>query len=115
MQGAGRLEYTYLNGALARHKVYVIDNETGITIDSYRILIFGDVNGDGVINAVDSDVCTLVQDWMIVWDETEDAAFYEAGDVNGDSRVDAIDADIIMAHANWVISIDQTAGRAGAN
>ena len=77
---------------------------------TFTVVIFGDVNGDGLINAIDADICTLVQNWMIEWDETEDAALIKAADVNGDGRVDSVDADIISLHENWLVTIDQTTG-----
>ena len=82
-------------------------------VETYRIILFGDVNGDSIINAIDADICILIQNWIIEWDETDDAAYLKAGDVNGDGRVDAIDADIISLHENWMVTIDQTTGLAG--
>jgi len=93
--------------------VNVIDSGTGEVVETYTLILFGDVNGDSVINAVDFDICSLVQNWMIEWDETEDAAFIKAADVNGDGRVDAVDADIISLHENWLVTIDQATGLAG--
>jgi len=79
-------------------------------LNEYGIVIFGDTNGDGLINAIDADICALVQNRMIEWDETEDAAFIKAADVNGDEWVDAVVADIITLHENWLVTIDQTTG-----
>jgi len=87
-------------------------NATSGVVATFTIVLYGDVNGDGIISAVDSDDCVLVQNWMIEWDEKEDAAFIKAADVNGDGRVDAIDADVITAHINWIITIDQATGLA---
>lgn len=92
--------------------VNVVDSGTNEVVKSYTIVIYGDVNGDSNINAIDSDICLLVQNWMMEWDETEDAAFINAGDVNGDGRVDSVDADIITLHENWMVTIDQTTGMA---
>ena len=92
--------------------VSVIDDGTGETAESYMIVIYGDVSDDGIINAIDADICALVQNWMIEWDETDDAAFIKAGDVNGDGRIDSVDTDIVSLHENWLVTIDQTTGLA---
>ena len=92
--------------------VNVVNDSTGAVELTFVLVIYGDTNGDGMINAVDADICNLVQNWMIVWDETEDAAFLKAADVNGDGRVDTADADITALHANWLVTIDQTTGLA---
>lgn len=86
-------------------------NNTGSVIDAKTIVIFGDTNGDGLISAVDSDICTLVQNWMIEWDQESQDYFYKSGDINGDGNVDSIDADIITDVGNWVMGIDQATGR----
>jgi len=87
-------------------------NNSGAVIDSKIIVIYGDTNGDSLINSIDADICALVQNRMVEWNETDDAAFIKAADVNGDERVDAVDADIISLHENWLVTIDQTTGLA---
>ncbi len=92
--------------------VNVVNDSTGAVALTFQLVIYGDTNGDGLINTVDADICNLVQNWMIEWDETEDAAFLKAADVNGDGRIDTADADIINLHANWLVTIDQSTGLA---
>lgn len=87
--------------------------QDGETVESYTVVIFGDVNGDGIINAIDADVCNLVQNWMVVWDEETENYYYKAGDVNADSRVDTVDADLLNLYENWILDINQTTGIAG--
>jgi len=93
--------------------VEVLDGASNGLLATYHTVIFGDVNGDGLINAVDADLCNLVQDWLLEWDAQAQAYNYKAGDVNGDGRVDSVDADIIAASSNWTIGINQTTGLAG--
>lgn len=83
----------------------------GGVLKTYTVVLFGDVNGDAVINAIDSDICVLVQNWMVAWDPGAQSYLYTAGDVNGDGRVDSIDADLVNLHENWILTIDQTTGR----
>ena len=86
--------------------------ESTLIAEAYTLVIFGDTNGDSNINAIDADICSLVQNWMIEWDEYSDAAYLKAGDINADGRVDSVDADIITLYENWLVNIDQTTGLA---
>ena len=81
-------------------------------VKTFIVVIFGDVNGDCAINAVDDDTCNLVQNWMLNWDPDTQAHYYKAGDINVDGRVDSVDADLMSSYANWIVSIDQTTGMA---
>ena len=91
-------------------KVELIDNVSGEVLKTYTIVIYGDVNGDSRVDAIDADLCVGVQDWVIVWDPVADACYYEAADLNGNGRVESLDADTITAVYDWVLSVDQTTG-----
>lgn len=60
---------------------------SGIETKTYTIVIYGDVNGDGKINAVD----LLKVQKHILKTSTLDGAYKVAADVNKDSKVDALD------------------------
>jgi len=92
--------------------VKAVDKSTGEVFEEYAIVIYGDVNGDGNVNAVDADICTLVQNWMIEWSTDTEMYYKIAGDVNADGIINSVDADLILLHENWVISIIQTTGGA---
>ncbi len=109
----GRLEYTTYNGSIGTGtKVELINDRTGEVVETYTIVVYGDLNGDGMINALDADTGTLVQNWILNWDPVAERYFYLAGDLNLDGRVDSIDADIINNYENWLMEIDQTTGLA---
>lgn len=109
--GNGTYRYTPDMGTVATGtQVQVIDNITGLPVQTFRTVIYGDVNGDAVINAIDADICVLVQNWVVEWDETAQYYLYEAGDINGDGRVDSVDADLITLSENWLLTIDQATG-----
>eukprot|EP00825_Cyclidium_porcatum_P051706 TRINITY_DN9596_c0_g1_i4.p2 TRINITY_DN9596_c0_g1~~TRINITY_DN9596_c0_g1_i4.p2 ORF type:complete len:192 (-),score=29.19 TRINITY_DN9596_c0_g1_i4:643-1218(-) len=84
----------------------------GEVIDSYRIVVFGDVTGDGNIDSMDAGTVIDVENKYIIWDPIKDFAFYKAGNVNTDSNVDNIDAGIIVDCENKRVNIDQSTGLA---
>jgi hypothetical protein len=90
--------------------VELVSNETGETVATYKIIIFGDVNGDGIIDANDAGIMEDHEKWRVTWDPLEDAAFLIAADINGDGNVDSIDADILVDVENYIMDICQTTG-----
>jgi subtilisin family serine protease len=85
----------------------------GGIIETYKIIIFGDVNGDGNIDSIDAGKIVDIQNYMTSWDPVADAAFYKAADVNGDGNIDSIDAGLLVDSQNYMAQIDQTTGLAG--
>jgi len=108
--GDGRLEYSPADSFGTGTVVSLIDNVTGETVETFTIVIYGDVNGDGAINVLDADVAAAVQNWTMEWDPVSQACFYQAGDVDGDGIISGIDADIMNGYANWIVDIDQVTG-----
>jgi hypothetical protein len=80
------LEDTDLVGTGATVGIY--DSQTDSFIESYTIVLYGDVNGDGLINDTDKEIITSVANctgtidnkWCLM-----------AADVNHDGAVDAFD------------------------
>ena len=91
-------------------KVDLVDNATNSVLESYKIIIFGDVNGDSNIDSIDAGLIVDVENYLVVWDKTADAALYFAGDVNGDGNSDTIDAGVAVDVQNYLMSIDQATG-----
>lgn len=96
-------------------KLELKDNTSGMTIEFFYIVMFGDVNGDGSIGSIDADRIIDYTNWVYEWDATADGAYLRAADVNGDGVVDAVDADIIIEFENWRMSINQATGLAVPN
>lgn len=80
-------------------------------IETYYIVLFGDVNADGTIDGNDAGVLEDVYNWRIFWTAPENNLLIKAADINADGVIDAVDADILVDVENWVMSIDQTTGR----
>lgn len=84
----------------------------GVTVDSYTILIYGDVNGDGSIDSIDAGIMVDYENYLILWDPLIDAAYLKAADLNGDNSIDSLDAGITVDAENYLVTIDQTTGLA---
>jgi len=111
-----KLEYIPDNGTLNTGTVVnLIDTATNQILESYTIVVFGDVNGDGNIDSIDAGIITDVENYITAWNPATDAALYKAGDLNGDGNVDSIDAGIAVDAQNYVVTIDQTTGLAVPN
>ncbi len=113
INGNGRLRYTFIAGSFGTGtKVELIDNTTNTVIETYYIVIFGDLNGDGSVDSNDSGLIIDYENWLVEWDPVEDKVFLMAGDINGDGTVGAVDADLLVEIENWIMYIDQVTGLA---
>lgn len=111
LSGNARLEYTTLNGSFGTGTIVeLIDNDTQEIMESYRIIIFGDVNGDGSVDGIDAGRMIDFDAALIQWDTVTDAALLRAADLNGDGNVDSIDAGIVVDAENFLVTIDQATG-----
>ena len=103
------LEYvTTVNGFGTGTVVNVTLN--GAIVESYTIVIFGDVNGDGIVDSIDAGTMVDYENYMVTWDPAVDAAFIKAGDLNGDGSIDSIDAGIAVDAENYLMFINQSTG-----
>jgi len=88
--------------------------ESGSIAESYTVVIFGDVNGDGNIDTGDTGLIIDYENFLVDWNPTEDAAYLKAADLNGDENVDTTDAGLIVDAENFLLTVDQTTGLAVA-
>ncbi len=91
-------------------KVEVVDKVSQNVIQTFIIIIFGDVNGDGNIDSMDAGVLVDIENYKTVWNPVTDAIFIKAGDLNGDGNFDSVDAGIIADEANYKSILDQATG-----
>ena len=111
INGDASLVYTPTNYVLGTGtKVELVDNTTNEVLESYNILIFGDVNGDGNADSSDSGIIIDMENFLISWDPVDDAALFAAGDLNGDGVSDSIDSSIITDAENFLYTINQVTG-----
>ena len=103
-------EYEPNNGVLGTGtKVKVVD-AAGNVIDTYTIVIYVDLSGDGHINASDALRVLHVANGSVTWDPATQGHLFEAGDVNGNGFIDKFDAEIILAASVGNLTIDQVTG-----
>ncbi|MEI6579748.1 MAG: leucine-rich repeat protein, partial [Eubacteriales bacterium] len=84
--------------------------KNGKTLESYKVVIFGDANGDGNIDSIDAGIFVDIENGVANWNPTTDAARYMAGDLNDDGNVDYIDAGIAVDSENAILVINQVNG-----
>ena len=101
--GSGTIKVVYTDYGLGTGaKINVLSDNT--VVKSYTIIIFGDVNGDAVIDTNDSsDVLSAASGLK----DYEDDCIIMAADLNGDGSVDTMDSGIIFSVASAIIDLDQ--------
>ena len=91
--------------------IKVYDNVTGEMVESFRIIIFGDLNGDAYINAVDVAMATDESIYVTSWSYAGSDEYLEyrvlAADVNEDKQIRATDVAIISDHSLLISIINQ--------
>ena len=111
LYGNAHLVFTLtLNGFGTGTKVELIENSTGAVLETYFIVIFGDVNGDGNIDSIDAGSLVDFENGIIAWYPNATSPYYLASDLNGDGNVDSMDAGIAVDFENKMVNINQGSG-----
>ncbi len=93
--------------------VEVWDNaDTSAPIETFYIVIYGDVNGDSAVNSLDGSIVQSEALYDTNWsrNDTVDALKVMAADLVKDGKIKNADADIIYNTALGITSIDQATG-----
>lgn len=100
------LEYDENKNGFGTGTVINMVNDSTV-IDSYTIVIFGDVNGDGWYDGQDAVVVNMLANGMLTREQVGEAV-WTAADCNHDGIIDQLDVDLLN-HASIVLSnVDQT-------
>ena len=83
----------------------------GIPISMYVIVIFGDVNGDGWYDGMDSMIVSCLANGMLTKDDVGEAV-YMAADCNHDGTIDQLDVDLLQQAGLLLANIDQSKSEA---
>lgn len=121
VQGDGRIEIIRVTNESGTYRavgtgaiVNVYDNVTGDLVESFRIVIFGDVNGDGDANAADAsiiyDESIGMTDWSRKTSDDYKAYMFKAANIRQDSRITTNDGALVEDYAIGMCDIDQVTG-----
>ena len=80
----------------------VVKDAAGNAVDTYTLIIFGDVNGDASVDGTDALDVSKHANYVA---EITEATILFAADVNADGGVDGTDALDISKHANYVTEL----------
>lgn len=85
-------------------KINIVDDKTGNVIKTYTVVVFGDVNGDGLYDGRDATILSLIYNGML----TPSPAMRLAADCNHDSVINAEDFAIIEQAGILLSTISQS-------
>lgn len=105
--GDGELVITYYGTAFGTGtKVELLNLATQAVVKTYYIVIFGDVDGNGLVDLDDKEQISLASSYQTAF--AQGSAFELAADLTQDGCVDAFDLNIFKAVLAGVGTIDQT-------
>ena len=83
--------------------IKIVDNKTGNTLKTYTVVVFGDVNGDGIYDGQDATVVSMIIGGMI----RPDAATRLAADCNHDGVINSADLTLLEEAGILLSQVDQ--------
>lgn len=98
--------YQTQNGYLGTGTVANVVNG-GEIIESYSILLYGDVNGDGWCDGMDAVLVSCIVNGMLSESDIGELA-YRAADCNHDGVIDEADVDLLNQAGALLAEVDQT-------
>lgn len=91
------------------------DTSDDILVESFHIVIFGDINGDSVVQAIDATYVYDEAAGLTSWANPGSGKYVhyleKAANIDGNLYVDAVDATYIGDHSIGIVRIDQVTGR----
>ena len=82
----------------------------GYLVDTYTVVIFGDVDGDGWYDAQDAYIVSLITNGLLTREQTGEAK-YLAADCNRDGVIDGADIEILQNAGLLLGDVDQSKSR----
>ena len=79
----------------------------GYLVDTYTVVIFGDVDGDGWYDAQDAFIVSLIVNGLLTREQTGEAK-YLAADCNHDGEINASDVEILQNAGLLLSDVDQS-------
>ena len=87
--------------------VELYSNDTDNLLETYEVVIFGDVNGDGEINSTDVTTIRMMNAGLIDVDPVD--AYVFAADLNADNNVNSSDVTLVRIINAGLSQYDQVA------
>jgi len=100
----GQIEYkknsyeTYSTGA-----EIILKDSNGKIVDTYTVIIFGDINGDAMIDGLD----VFELEFYLIGNKHFNRINIKAADINIDGKITSDDNEIINSHDAWICRYDQ--------
>ncbi len=105
---AAKCSVSYNTSKVGTDTVFTVtDKNTGKLVKKYRIVIFGDVNGDGWYDGTDAMIVSCLADGMLTEEQVGEAV-YMASDCNHDGVTDEFDVDLLQQAGVLLADIDQS-------
>ena len=79
----------------------------GEAVESYSVVIIGDVNGDGIYDGMDAVIVNCLANGMLTREQVGEAV-YMAADCNHDGVIDSFDVDILQQAGVLLAGVDQS-------
>ncbi len=94
--------------------VELYDNADGSLVETFHIVVFGDLNGDSHVNGLDVSIASDEAFWITDWSiEGENFEVYKliAADLDHNGFIDTTDVSNIKNYVLSLVEIDQVAGK----
>jgi len=106
--GNTRLEFEFSFNMGTGTAVKLIDNASNEVLETYYIVIFGDIDGDGIISSSDCSILLNAVAYNVSL--PEDSAYYYAANIDGASGLSAIDASTLLNVVAFNTTLNQSTG-----
>ena len=91
LKNGTRFDIEDVSKAKTGDEIKIVDEKTGNVVKTYTVVVFGDVNGDGIYDGCDATLISLIMNGML----TPSPAMRLAADCNHDNVINADDLAII--------------------
>lgn len=116
--GDGRIEITAGNPGTSNYtgtgtKVEVYDNVTNELVETFYVIIYGDLNGDSLVNATDVSIASDESLQITRWSKKGDNYMsyrLKAANIKKDNYINATDVSLISDHSLTIGVINQETG-----